>query len=193
MFLAVSPPTRGWTSRKIELTCQSRAVSVSPPTRGWTHQDGAIVSCWSGFPRPRGDGPWNGAIPAKRSKVSPPTRGWTLLEHGKPHQDVCDGFPRPRGDGPGPRTSERAADLRGGFPAHAGMDPAQEPTMTALTLQGFPAHAGMDPSISERVVHCCSGFPRPRGDGPVSDSHRACSSYAGFPAHAGMDPCPTTG
>ena len=34
--------------------------------------------------------------------------------------------------------------LRGGFPAHAGMDPHAMIAVVCLRSRGFPAHAGMD-------------------------------------------------
>ena len=180
--IAVSPPTRGWTLESVLLMDRIR-TRVSPPTRGWT----AIRR----YPDPRPRRRWR-AYP-----VSPPTRGWTLAtRHGRFGPPI--GFPRPRGDGPhdvpmarGRRTS--------GFPAHAGMDPAQQSGSV-----GFPAHAGMD-GMTRRVspptrgwtpspdcfpAHRCDlirRFPRPRGDGPVHLLGRSMV-LAGFPAHAGMDP-----
>ena len=72
----VSPPTRGWTHRRV--SGLSPAVEVSPPTRGWTGRfrcDRQSVQPW--FPRPRGDGPAAQRYRCRPRKVSPPTRGWT--------------------------------------------------------------------------------------------------------------------
>ena len=111
------------------------------------------------FPRPRGDGPLPPSEQFIGSTVSPPTRGWT-----PPHRHT--------------------SSLLRGFPAHAGMDPPQDPA---------PAQP--------------KGFPRPRGDGPLPDvaapghvevspptrgwtslSRQQGIAIRGFPAHAGMDP-----
>ena len=113
------------------------------------------------FPRTRGDGPCPEAARVTGNKVSPHTRGWT---------PGMAGAPGPRG--------------------------------------GFPAHAGMDPRYMESLASC-TGFPRTRGDGPwyfkwpedadmVSPHTRGWTPHAdqaverlrGFPAHAGMDPSP---
>ena len=80
----------------------------------------SIPTRFARFPRTRGDGPTandNGGI---GNPVSPHTRGWT----------------------PG---SRRRTAVRGGFPAHAGMDPALE-AADASSVR----------------------FPRTRGDGPVA-------------------------
>ena len=115
------------------------------------------------FPRPRGDGPSKDGSRTYANVVSPPTRGWT--------RDIA--FP---------------LDHQFGFPAHAGMDPAD-------CVPTYHAHR----------------FPRPRGDGPtdfllklfhqlVSPPTRGWTRVpalevrpcTGFPAHAGMDPRPRT-
>ena len=91
--------------------------------------------------------------------VSPHTRGWTRRVAVEP-------------------------DDRGGFPAHAGMDPLiactpstdprfprtrgdgpQGSTVIRSGAMGFPAHAGMDPWSSNLALRR-TGFPRTRGDGP---------------------------
>ena len=115
--------------------------------------------CSSGFPRTRGDGPGSITRAESNAQVSPHTRGWT--------RQLCDQRLR-----------------RGGFPAHAGMDPRER------TASGRTAR-----------------FPRTRGDGPVSEIPCAMMQMVsphtrgwtlrwgvardrerGFPAHAGMDP-----
>ena len=153
---------------------------------------------WTGFPRPRGDGPTTNrdssmtppVSPPTRdgpqrekcrdvdSRVSPPTRGWTLLVY----------------------EIKRSGD---GFPAHAGWTLGLD--HRADLAAGFPAHAGMDP-IRPRRTSLFPRFPRPRGDGPdgsllwavtftVSPAHAGWTAVIfdsmdqayGFPAHAGMD------
>ena len=96
----VSPPTRGWTIQELPVIA---ARWVSPPTRGWTR---------TGLRRRLGRG----------TSVSPPTRGWTQAN--VTWGVVSCGFPRPRGDGPSPKRGAPALVGAGGFPAHAGMDPA---------------------------------------------------------------------
>ena len=111
---------------------------VSPPTRGWTpvhrlrdgiqqgfpaHAGMDPASCsqravGARFPRPRGDGPTTAPGINDLVRVSPPTRGWTSDDVAAPHRDA-------------------------GFPAHAGMDLADQ--LGAVSADRFP---------------------RPRGDGP---------------------------
>src|SRR6266478_3156378 len=77
-----------------------------------------VVDRLSGFPCPRGDGPFTAEDWAELVLVSPPARGWSRvsLYRTAPHIGFparagmvprCgdqagqpDGFPRPRGDGP---------------------------------------------------------------------------------------------
>ena len=125
------------------------STTVSPPTRGWT-----VTASGPEPGRPRGDGPlfraWQGAL----DLVSPPTRGWTepaiLREILRFH-----------------RTFRLLRALRdGGFPAHAGMDPALCVPLPD-DCAGFPAHAGMDPfPCRTDALPELHWFPRPRGDGP---------------------------
>ena len=116
---------------------------VSPPTRGWTHASecrrtgkggfpahaGMDLLPWrappgrSGFPRPRGDGPYYCGKNARGRWVSPPTRGWTFLVIG-------------------------LKKLGGGFPAHAGMD--RSPTRQRPSVSWFPRPRGDGP-MSEDV------------------------------------------
>ena len=136
LFRAVSPPTRGWT-----WVCSSTGVSSA----GFpAHAGMDPARCWRsphdpGFPRPRGDGPTGCPWFTDSCMVSPPTRGWTP-------------------DSPVDRRG------RGGFPAHAGMDPNSLPP-----------------------GRCPYRFPRPRGDGPAIFPPSVIPTN-GFPAHAGMDP-----
>ena len=172
---------------------------VSPPTRGWTHSDGhgdrsrlgfpahagmdrrrACHLCRSRrFPRPRGDGPLEGAHAHVISVVSPPTRGWTSSRLrsrrracGFPAHAGMDlehlelrfrqqRFPRPRGDGP---------VQPGVVPIGQGVSPptrgwTSRGRQGCRPSNGFPAHAGMDHSVVPSIPPRAR-FPRPRGDGP---------------------------
>ena len=153
----VSPPTRGWTLCARE----GRAAQEGFPAHaGMDPSFSTSTAPSQRFPRPRGDGPRKLSVRLDDVTVSPPTRGWTIpVVH--------------------------VGEVRGGFPAHAGMDP-----------------------VVRRPTAPRNGFPRPRGDGPwltvetkyqslVSPPTRGWTSSPatarrfgpGFPAHAGMDPC----
>ncbi len=102
---------------------------VSPPARGWSlagFPARAGMVPWSeyqavpgtGFPRPRGDGPYGDRPRPEFGQVSPPARGWSQYGYIKanaldgfparagmvptvtPMPGAARGFPRPRGDGP---------------------------------------------------------------------------------------------
>ena len=152
-----------------------------PADRGRISPHGPVSAMVApGFPRPRGDGPFDVA------------------------SDQCScGFPRPRGDGPS-RTI--GCLIPGGFPAHAGMD--RQPR-AAASCWGFPAHAGMDPVVmadapgagyavspptrgwtrgSIRVHGMRRWFPRPRGDGPSTAYGTPRRLRRGFPRPRGDGP-----
>ena len=93
----VSPPTRGWTSSRTASPLDWRGF---PAHAGMDRTPCCRACSGCRFPRPRGDGPASGVCRAYIPKVSPPTRGWTYQ--------------------PGHRLRDRR-----GFPAHAGMDPAE--------------------------------------------------------------------
>ncbi len=139
--------------------------------------DGVVF--WSRFPRPRGDGPVSIREIARRLRVSPP-------------------------DGPEAR---KWPDWR-----TAVSPPTRGWSRLAVhevrVQHGFPAHAGMVPKMNASVSEP-NRFPRPRGDGPfpgglppalrvVSPPTRGWSRAldgagagdGGFPAHAGMVPRP---
>ena len=162
----------------------------------------------SGFPRPRGDGPWNRSAPSMISPVSPPTRGWTLRRHaldpavdGFPAHagmDPCTParwprtprFPRPRGDGPGTSAScgtTVSPPTRGWTlsPPTRGWTPIDYGHQSGDL--GFPAHAGMDHSgrFSGKVKTVPSVSPPTRGW--TLPKLVTVASPVGFPAHAGMD------
>ena len=151
-----SPHTRGWTRMCLSVTTRRPGF---PAHAGMDPQQHSTAGRDTRLPRTRGDGPTAVGLPAVADMASPHTRGWT-------HD-------------PAGRTASP-----GGFPAHAGMDPAQR------------AGDGLG-----------AGLPRTRGDGPCSRSALAVASAAsphtrgwtrparprpahrpGFPAHAGMDP-----
>ena len=93
----VSPHTRGWTF------WAARKGQSSPGFPAHAGMDRVAASGRGGarrFPRTRGDGPTTPRPVLPPRRVSPHTRGWT----------------RPSSDGP---------YSGGGFPAHAGMDPAR--------------------------------------------------------------------
>ena len=118
--------------------CPTRRLRASPHTRGWTLRhlrDGVehpgfpahagmdpaglgALPAGPGLPRTRGDGPIPLIAPHTFFPASPHTRGWTLPAHRRARHD-------------------------GGFPAHAGMDPADR-----------------------RRRPAAGGLPRTRGDGP---------------------------
>ena len=151
----VSPHTRGWTA-STPLGADRRVGFPAHAGMDPSPLEMRPATPW--FPRTRGDGPEGGRARSRPSPVSPHTRGWTRIE-ARVHAD------------------------RGGFPAHAGMDPSSR----------------RSPSFSRR-------FPRTRGDGPrpvlfhqsimaVSPHTRGWTRTSaerlrcqrGFPAHAGMD------
>ena len=131
------PRTRG--DGPPTLTLCMIVTTASPHTRGWTRAEQPVEQGLRGFPahagmdlspywdtayreglpRTRGDGPWSGNGRRSVSKASPHTRGWT-------------------------RPTRCRTARRGGFPAHAGMDPG----------------SGGQGCAQERL-------PRTRGDGPV--------------------------
>ena len=173
------PRTRG--DGPLQGLLDDGGAGASPHTRGWTVTHDGMPTFGPGFPahagmdpastgprpgsrrlpRTRGDGPVSTAARQVTIAASPHTRGWT-------------------------RPARRYRPRRLGFPAHAGMDPA-EPSR---------------PRPSGRL-------PRTRGDGPQSGADRPALGLAsphtrgwtrhvdddgvaglGFPAHAGMDPSP---
>ena len=118
----------------------------------------------SGVPRTRGDGPAGQPKPAPATPGSPHTRGWTLRL--------------------------RAADAGGtGFPAHAGMDPA-DPADTR-TPRRVPRTRGDGPRSRCSARWRCPGSPHTRGWTRIGPDPSGAA--VGFPAHAGMDPSPAGG
>ncbi len=173
------PPTRGWTRPAYR---DDRRRPVAPAHAGMDPLGCRGAHRHSRRPRPRGDGPVQGAARARRDRSPPPTRGWTVLAHGgrglarvapaHAGMDRCRPpswtpracRPRPRGDGP-------AAAL--GI-TYFSVSPPPTRGWTRPPLPQYrvplvaPAHAGMDPWPWWRSEARC-GRPRPRGDGPGRD------------------------
>ena len=153
--------------------------AASPHTRGWTVTDTGLASLAHGFPahagmdppptttstpttrlpRTRGDGPLLEGPHVARLEASPHTRGWT------PH------LPRRQ---PG----------RDGFPAHAGMDPAQSSRRCAR--RGLPRTRGDGPAVLAFICRAVPASPHTRGW--TAEGRGRGPEPGGFPAHAGMDP-----
>ena len=154
-LLAASPHTRGWTP----WTAAGRAVAVGFPAHaGMDPARAAPATCAVRLPRTRGDGPPAPRAQARQRLASPHTRGWTP---GRPVRRLG----------------------RGGFPAHAGMDPNNGPD--GESDRGLPRTRGDGPSARP-----------PRGSAPRASPHTrgwtrqgraAQRRRVGFPAHAGMD------
>ena len=171
------PRTRG--DGPLTDAAPSRGQLVSPHTRGWTLRVGgggglqggfpahagmdphcaAVRDSASRFPRTRGDGPFSLADPGGVFVVSPHTRGWTLRAGTEESRDK-------------------------GFPAHAGMDPGEDPGHGDLPR--FPRTRGDGPSHATSTFTRTAVSPHTRG---WTRRHAAGERHAdGFPAHAGMDP-----
>ena len=179
-------------------TAAEWAGMASPPTRGWTRlgrgpdgllhgfpahagMDPTTTPCTAALPRlprPRGDGPEGDRVGIATVAASPPTRGWTvalLIITG-----MAAASPPTRG-----WTSilggVRAA--HGGFPAHAGMDPASwEPRAPSTWL---PRPRGDGPATAQAWEAVAVASPPTRGW--TRDECHADPDCGGFPAHAGMD------
>ena len=152
---------------------------ASPHTRGWTRDDRDLAPHVLGFPahagmdppghgaadrpvrlpRTRGDGPRTRRASCLLATASPHTRGWTLPAH-------------------------RARHGGGGFPAHAGMDPAARTRRAGA--RRLPRTRGDGPIREPQAAQSLVASPHTRGWTPLG---RTGSAYSvGFPAHAGMDP-----
>ena len=121
------------------------------------HTDAGQRRVW--FPRPRGDGPPRRRQGRRQGRVSPPTRGWTQLRR-------------------------LTLMVRGGFPAHAGMDPPRQ-SRRGHTPR-FPRPRGDGPLIYRRLGNSILVSPPTRGWTPNDGAQSGRGK--GFPAHAGMDP-----
>ena len=154
-------------------------IKDSPHPRGWTPRPVPDPVAGEGFPAPagmdpapsrgrprrpriprtRGDGPKNLAPDRRGRSDSPHPRGWTL----------------------------RGASLMGGrlgFPAPAGMDPANE--RGSVGSSWIPRTRGDGPSAGVGGLAAAVDSPHPRGWTPCPPSNAVLP--VGFPAPAGMDP-----
>ena len=111
----VSPHTRGWTPAKV---LDAPCLDGFPAHAGMDPSSACRPCPRHGFPRTRGDGPWEGLLDVLVLLVSPHTRGWTHLEESR----LTPGL---------------------GFPAHAGMDPGRR--RRDARHQGFPRTRGDGP------------------------------------------------
>ena len=171
-----SPHTRGWTRDRPGRAGRPRGFPAHagmdprgvvsrtstpgfPAHAGMDPRAGRDSSTRSWLPRTRGDGPMSVIEPTNTSRASPHTRGWTRLVF-------------------------RLRARPGGFPAHAGMDPARSSSATAPSR--LPRTRGDGPHGSHHVADQTTASPHTRGwtraAGHVTPGDR------GFPAHAGMDP-----
>ena len=151
-----SPHTRGWT---VHPHGDGLGVQGFPAHAGMDRQDTLATSVSPRLPRTRGDGPAVRGVGARLEPASPHTRGWTWEL----------------------RAASRAA---GGFPAHAGMDPAS-PGRSRFAWR-LPRTRGDGPSSLSAASYIEQASPHTRGWTP--DDFRQIFPECGFPAHAGMDP-----
>ena len=155
---AASPHTRGWTN---PFAYMAQADLGFPAHAGMDHPGDDQHEPDRGLPRTRGDGPVGRDLGRGPGEASPHTRGWT-------------------------RRIAQHHLLALGFPAHAGMDPADPSGNVKLarlprTRGDGPDAYASDSAWDEASPHT-RGWTRPRGVARVRPD--------GFPAHAGMDPLP---
>ena len=152
---------------------------VSPPTRGWTHLR-APMPRYTGFPRPRGDGPDRHGRREPCPIGFPAHAGMDRLQRAH-RAAACGGFPRPRGDGPMMSTGI-VIGAWPRFPRPRGDGPYSEWLGMANTTSehrdvsagGFPAHAGMDPHGGRAMLAMEAVSPPTRGWTLASDDCHAC-------------------
>ena len=155
---------------------------------------------YTGFPRPRGDGPDDVLPRHEGEQVSPPTRGWTSgcptgseQSAGFPAHAGMDpyllppvlrgeGFPRPRGDGP----EKAPTGLWGKMVSPPTRGWTHRRCRQGGARCGFPAHAGMDPAHTS-TDSTRPGFPRPRGDGPHTNFAKARAMMVSPPTRGWTD------
>ena len=70
----VSPPARGWSSMGDGRSSRLEGFPARAGMVPWRGEDDMDLP---GFPRPRGDGPWNADHTIGTTRVSPPARGWS--------------------------------------------------------------------------------------------------------------------
>ena len=187
-----SPPARGWTVLR---EAGLGTVDVFPARAGMDRRRRRRWPSCSGVPRPRGDGPMDGARGSSRHSCSPPARGWTddgvdaerhhavfparagmdrrRRRRWRPQRRV----PRPRGDGP--------TDLGVGSISSSCSPPARGWTgreeAGRRLLEVFPARAGMD-RWTAPADRPATRVPRPRGDGPGQSIARVWVGLCSPPA-----------
>ena len=151
-----SPHTRGWTRAGER---HDVAADGFPAHAGMDPCSGTACSRWRRLPRTRGDGPLATCHTGRSVRASPHTRGWTL---------------RPGADDA----------RRGGFPAHAGMDPS--PRAISRGRAWLPRTRGDGPDRGPAALRLRMASPHTRGW--TRWQGRRLPRGRGFPAHAGMDP-----
>ena len=153
---AASPRSRGWTRSLVHAT---RLLDGFPALAGMDPPRPRPAALFRRLPRARGDGPEYGIRPLEARAASPRSRGWTLV-----------GLLR--------------LLLGRGFPALAGMDPADE--VSAGTWPGLPRARGDGPVDDDAGDGCTEASPRSRGWTRLGGEEVV--ECQGFPALAGMDP-----
>ena len=173
---------------------------ASPHTRGWTVSRHPGVRPGAGFPAHAGMDP-RGIDCTVRNAGLPRTRGDGPGTLGGSHSER---MASPAHAGMGPRSVPFRLCFYRASPHTRGWTPPA--TRTGTRRGGFPAHAGMDPGRRD-VPGLPEGLPRTRGDGPDPIRGALGGGWAsphtrgwtlrrtarslrkpGFPAHAGMDP-----
>ena len=150
-----SPHTRGWTLNQLR---GGLAAPGFPAHAGMDRARLRAGRCSRRLPRTRGDGPCGHCAASTACRASPHTRGWT-------------------------RGIDGRAVLRGGFPAHAGMDPERpDSRLPPVRLPRTRGDGPWDPDAGRWLTWAS---PHTRGWTPA-DRHRP-GGAGGFPAHAGMD------
>ena len=173
---SISPPAWGWPD-----TCTFvPGWQGDFPTRvGMARWDFLPRRRQTGFPHPRGDGPWVSGTTATRTPISPPAWGWPggpRLIHGfrsdfptrvgmAPRKTSgCAStrrFPHPRGDGP----DRCLVELMGLAISPPAWGWPEEVTKGNSGVEDFPTRVGMArPHRARRSAG--ARFPHPRGDGP---------------------------
>ena len=151
-----SPHTRGWT---LILVRRRDDREGFPAHAGMDPFNGSLSALFTRLPRTRGDGPCNVWGVQLVREASPHTRGWTLLLR------LC-------------------AEGSGGFPAHAGMDPARH--LHQGGRRRLPRTRGDGPQANCLTPSGSRASPHTRGWTVTILPHP--NADRGFPAHAGMDP-----
>ena len=172
-----SPHARGWTPSS---RCSRRDVTGFPARAGMDREPGVGKIGAARIPRTRGDGPGFPSLIRLKARDSPHARGWTVIQPGRDETAPRDS-PHARG---WTRCSCRPPADRRGFPARAGMDPADRAASTDPAR--IPRTRGDGPGISSCAAIRPSDSPHARGW--TRPRPRGRGAPAGFPARAGMDP-----